>query len=651
MAGHMILYGFLYSLACILTSCDRPNKEKNSGALPAADVWRFTGFGGGGGMYYPTISPHNPHRVFLSCDMTGAYASVDGGNSWRMFNIHGVVKYYVFDPLDSNVVYASSIALFRSADRGQSWNLLYPALSEIAGIVSKGDHAEETLITKDSSIRHVLAMAVDPGNSKKLYAVIGIDSATAFYSSDNTGASWTMEHRLPEDAQDIFIVPSSSIKNRTVYITGRSGLSVRDIGVWSFKAVPEGIAYFKDFSGGADRQRNTFGIYAITANANKNKDGMLYSEDGGASWKDIAKQLVFPGACDDQSTTFRGIATSAFHPQTVYVSYSNMGDSVCLGVAKSMDRGTTWQLPWKDMLIMGSGSYSKSIMTGWIDDMFDATWGENPFSIGVSPADPEICYTTDCGRVIKTVNGGNSWDQVYTKKNGQGWSSRGLEVTTNYGVLFDPFNNKHVFLLNTDVGLMESEDGGKAWKTAMQDNGVPDEWKNTAYWLTFDPKVNGKAWAAMSETHDLPRPKMWRNVAVSQYRGGILLTEDGGKSWKPVSADIGQAAVTHILLDTLSDTTKRILYACAFGKGVYRSSDGGRSWQRKNKGIESEEPFAWRIIQRPGDRALFLILSRRNDDGSVGVGNEGALYRSDDGAESWKKSGSRKERMRLPAWS
>ena len=61
------------------------------------------------------------------------------------------------------------------------------------------------------------------------------------------------------------------------------------------------------------------------------------------------------------------------------------------------------------------------------------TWGENPFSMAVSPSDPKICYTTDFGRTIRTPDGGKTWEQLYTKrKEGAGWISTGLEVTTGY---------------------------------------------------------------------------------------------------------------------------------------------------------------------------------------------------------------------------
>lgn len=56
----------------------------------------------------------------------------------------------------------------------------------------------------------------------------------------------------------------------------------------------------------------------------------------------------------------------------------------------------------------------------------------------------------------------------------------------------------------------------------------------------------------------------------------------------------------------------------------------------KNKGIQGGEPFAWRLT-RKNNGVLFLVVSRRSDDGSIGNDNDGALYRSDDGAENWTK--------------
>src|SRR6185295_16833377 len=146
----------------------------NPSANSRNDNWETIGFGGGGATFYPEISPFNANYAFVSCDMTGSFVTYDGGQSWRMFNLHSPVNFYVFDPMDSNTVYANSIALFKSTDKGVTWNLLYPSPSQTLGLVSKGDHAEEMVVTRDSTKTEVQALAVDPENSKKLSAVISI---------------------------------------------------------------------------------------------------------------------------------------------------------------------------------------------------------------------------------------------------------------------------------------------------------------------------------------------------------------------------------------------------------------------------------------------------------------------------------------------
>ena len=46
---------------------------------PRYDRWEVIGPGGGGGIFLPTISPHDANLLLVSCDMTGAYISHDGG--------------------------------------------------------------------------------------------------------------------------------------------------------------------------------------------------------------------------------------------------------------------------------------------------------------------------------------------------------------------------------------------------------------------------------------------------------------------------------------------------------------------------------------------------------------------------------------------
>lgn len=638
----LILMGSLLMMGC---NTLKDNSINTNNPNTRNDTWDIIGFGGGGAMFNPAVSPHNADFVIVACDMTGNYVTHNGGKSWRMFSLRGPVNYFVFDPVDSNIVYANSIALFKSTDRGNTWDIIYPGPAEIKGIVAKGDHARETVVTIDSTSRQVLALAVDPANSLKLHAAIAIDGAVAYYSSEDQGGKWKKENDIGNEVKNIFVDPSSPEENRTLYIAGINTITIRKNGVWKTNPGPMNVDRLNEFAGGFDRLQLKYIIYAISGesyfNPKGDPSGIYYTEDGGRTWENRQDDLLRLRAEKAGFPEWRSIATSILNPEVVYVSYARLkvhNDTTSIGVAKSEDFGKTWKLSWQDRITKEGSLYSENYTGGWIDERFAPTWGENPFSMAVSPANPNICYTTDFGRTIKTTDGGATWEQLYSKrKDGAGWVSRGLDVSCGYGIMFDPFDPNHMFITSTDIGLMESKDGGESWMSATLNNGVPRNWINSTYCLAFDPEIKGKVWAAMSDVHDLPRPKMWQRNKPASFEGGLLVTENNGKSWQPVSKDIGEAAMTFVLIDKESSKEARTLYACAFGKGVYKSVDGGITWVQKNKGIEGKEPFAWRIVKNDKNGKLFLIIIRRSDDGSIGNEQDGALYSSTDGAESWTK--------------
>ncbi len=663
----------LFAILISLNSCSNNSVEKKSETIIEVnednngrnDQWGFIGPGGGGAMFNPAINPTNPTHTFVSCDMTGSFVTYDGGKKWRMFNLRGVTKFYTFDKSNSNVVYAgTSNILFKSTNKGTSWATIYPKPSDIVAIHAQGDHADEVVVTKDSIRTIIEKLVVDTDNPQKLFLLVRKKKIdfwpdknnrnkrfyTQILTSDDAGFSWQIIDKLRFDLNNIFIDPTSPKNNRTVYVSGKDGLGVKKDGEWRNISLPARAGVITHCVDGFDKENNkhiiylTFGQSYFNPKGKKNDSRIYMSDNGGQSWKRIDQSLKKIKAKGSDDPEFRSIAISYNHPENVYISYAGLRinkDSVSFGVAKSADFGKTWKRIWDDRasatIAKDPGISSSNREQGWLDKRFGPWWGENPFHMAIADNNPDICYTTDFGRTIKTTNGGKTWQQVYTRKiEGGGWQSRGLQVTTGYMLAFDPFDSLHIFMADTDTGLMESFDGGKSWSSATYNNGVPKHWINTTYWLEFDPEIKGKLWAVMSQNHDLPRPKMWRSMKMEDYKGGVLVSEDNGKKWTPISSDIGEAAITHIVLDTKSSPENRILYVCAFGKGVYKSIDGGKTWKQKNVGIEGSQPAAWRITKRK-DGELFLIVSRKSDDGSIGTENDGALYRSSDSAESWQK--------------
>lgn len=575
--------------------------------------FKVVGPGGGGAMFNPTVSPHDPNTVLISCDMTGSYITHDGGQSWRMFNLRGVVRFFVFDPLDSKVMYAEATGLWRSTDAGETWNLIYPKPDSISKIVMRSDHSDEFLIADPDPLGTIAALAVDPVNSKILYAAAGDKTHASLFVSNDKGESWSKQEDLPETPRQIWIDPNSPAESRSVYVGGPKFLVLKDsAGIRKFPT-PQSVT-FTDVAVGF-----TPGpiIYAVS------EKGVFTSKDGGKTWG----QPSLPGS----GAKVRAVATSVKHGNVAYVSYSDLSldGKKWMGVAKTENAGESWQLVWKE-----SGSPAPNIHDAWITARFGYGWGENPLEITVADQDANLAYATDLGRTMKTSDGGKSWWAMYSRKTSSTeWTSTGLDVTNVYGIHFDPFDPNRQFLTYTDIGLFRSEDGGAGWQSSTA--GVPREWLNTTYWVVFDPKVRGRMWSVNSYTHDLPRPKMWRHTDPAKFKGGVCVSDDGGKTWRKSNTGMEETAATHILLDPNSPPDARVLYVAGFGRGVYKSSDGGKSWTLKNQGITQKQPFAWRLSQA-SDGILYVVIARRSEDGSIGTPHDGAIYRSKDGAEHWE---------------
>ena len=605
------------------------------GPAPRLDAWKIIGPGGGGTTASPTISPNDPKLVVLRCDMSGAYITHDGGNSWRMFNLRTGLASFAFDPNNPKRIYAGGAALWRSDDAGATWSMVFPDPTKKTVEHQNGDHADYSLTTEDPS--YVAAMwigliVVDPKDSSLHIAFWDkSQNATTLLVSKDGGASFQREADYPGDG--LMFLSENGGNRLALGLRGVNTLQLektRSVGGSDLKITHA--------TGGDTSGR--IKLYATTSDG-----GLSVSEDEGRSWQVRTPQLGQQGA------QFGAVAAASENGQIAYVGFRDMKmgerlDDFYNGIAKTTDGGRSWSIVLKE-----STKLAGNMDGSWIDQRsnssnFDGSKSiifDAPYGLSVAPGHPEIVYATDMFRTYRTLDGGKTWAQVNSVRVGDNrWTTRGLDVTTSYGVQFDPFDPKHIFIDYTDIGAFQSYDGGQSWETAT--NGVEDEWRNTTYWLAFDPNVKGLMWGAFSFVHDLPHPKMWRHMDATDFTGAVEMSTDGGKHWAMSNDGMDQTAVTHILVDPVSPVGSRYLYACGFGKGVYKSMDNGKTWELKNLGIQEQNPYAWRIV-RSADGVLYLIVARSNEGRygakiaggvSAAVG-DGALYRSIDEAEHWKQ--------------
>jgi photosystem II stability/assembly factor-like uncharacterized protein len=604
-----------------------------SGQATRQDAWQIVGPGGGGTMIDPTISPHDSNLVVEHCDMTGGYITQDGGQSWRMFNLRMGLETFAFDPVNPKRIYAGNAALWRSDDTGRTWRMMFPNPAKKTVERRNGDHADYSLTSNDDNyvtglvIRQIV---VDPGNSNVVHVAFSDpqNGGTTILVSKDSGATFHFEHDLPSERILLLAYP------------GGERLEIGTQGVYRGRAdSPKPIAGPGDGIAHASlgQAEGRTIVYATTS-----KGALYVSEDGGRTWQPRTPAL------GQQSGEFGTVSAASLNGLIAYLGFRGLklgdkpGDNYN-GIAKTMDAGKSWTIVFRQ-----STKAASNLDASWIDqrsaginwDPYQSIIFDAPYSLGVAPGNADICYATDLFRTYRTLDGGKTWAQVNSaRKSDNHWTTRGLDVTTDYGVQFDPFDSKHIFIDYTDIGAFHSQDGGQTWESAT--NGIPDSWRNTTYWLAFDPDVKGLMWGGFSWIHDLPRPKMWTyGNFMDRVKGGVAISTDGGRSWVPSNSGMEETAVTHVLLDPTSPVGMRTLYACGFGLGVYKSTDNGKTWQLKNTGIRELDPYAWRIA-RANDGTLYLIVARSNGGIYSQTDGSGALYFSRDGAEHWEK-------LRLP---
>ncbi|MEO6589135.1 MAG: glycosyl hydrolase [Pyrinomonadaceae bacterium] len=124
-------------------------------------------------------------------------------------------------------------------------------------------------------------------------------------------------------------------------------------------------------------------------------------------------------------------------------------------------------------------------------------------------------------------------------------------------------------------------------------------------------------------------------VAVAS--GGVWKTVNAGTTWTPVFDGEGSYSIGAIALDPKNPSTVWVgtgeynsQRSVAYGDGVYRSDDGGKSW--KNVGLKTSEHIG-RIVIDPRDSNVVFVAAQ----GPLwSAGGERGLYKTTDGGKTWK---------------
>ncbi len=185
------------------------------------------------------------------------------------------------------------------------------------------------------------------------------------------------------------------------------------------------------------------------------------------------------------------------------------------------------------------------------------------------------------------------------------------------------------------------------WYVAVASGHV---WKTVNNGTTFDPVFdNYGAYAMGALAMDPHNPNVvWLGTGENNhqravgYGNGVYKTTDGGKSWKNMglkeSRQIGMIAIDPRNTDIVFVAAEGSVWGPGGDRGLYKTTDGGKTWKKvleisENTGVNN-------VIMVPGHPDIMFATSeqrRRHVFTKIGGGPESAIYKSTDGGENWTK--------------
>ena len=252
-------------------------------------------------------------------------------------------------------------------------------------------------------------------------------------------------------------------------------------------------------------------------------------------------------------------------------------------------------------------------------------------ALAVALSDPRIIYVgSGEGLQRPDLSVG---DGIYkSTDSGQSWQHLGLseglhDAQQISAIIVDPHDSKRVFAAvlghpygpNAERGVFRSIDGGATWQNVLykdENTGAVD--------LAFDPSNAQTVYAVLWAARQAP----WEIGESFKGPGsGLFKSTDGGSTWQPLTGGLPTVAqgLGRIGI-AIAPSDPRRMYALVDAKegGVYRSDNAGANWQRVNH----EE----RVWGRGSDFACVRIDPKDKD--VIYIANT-STYRSMDGGASF----------------
>ncbi|HQZ37579.1 MAG TPA: hypothetical protein PLH72_00965 [Vicinamibacterales bacterium] len=265
--------------------------------------------------------------------------------------------------------------------------------------------------------------------------------------------------------------------------------------------------------------------------------------------------------------------------------------------------------------------------------VFDQENAASCGAVAVAPSDPNVIWVGS-GEPAARQSVAPGYGVYKSVDAGRTWQHLGLETTQEIAAIaIDPHDPQtayvaamgHLWGTNADRGLFKTTDGGRTWRktlfvddmTGCIDVALDPHDPNVLYATTWQRLRSGGA-----------------EMRESGPGSGIYKSVDRGEHWTRLTNGLPAEPLSKITL-AVAQQTRGLVYAYVLSGepqrggrtsdvgGVFRSGDGGTSWQRVSPKLASRTYYTHIKVDPSNDRRLFIL--------------DLELWRSDDGGATWAK--------------